>query len=181
MSNHLSLTNKQTNNHKDNPVSESWKPKPQAHIPLIQSKNIQLNFCKLSPMSAGAKITHNVALKNQNQQKFQALPIFNCRLDFKHPLTKSPISSPVNGSPSISSLDATYRGPAPARYGPGAWTGLTPFLFGGGSRKESNSLSGFLLGGSGARPVHGLGIVEGPNGTKGRSRSFTGFAFGVSV
>lgn len=103
-----------------------------------------------------------------------------------HRFTKSLISSLFNGSPNISSLDLglTYRrrgGPDPAKNGPGAWTGLTPFLCGGGSLNESNSLSFFLLGGNGARPVHGRGIVLGPNGTYGGSRSFIGFALGVSV
>lgn len=41
---------------------------------------------------------------------------------------------------------------------------LHPFFPGGGNRKESNSFSFFLLGGSGAHPVHGLDMVVGPKG-----------------
>lgn len=110
-----------------------------------------------------------------------SLPIFNCRLDLLTDSTNSLTSSAVNGSPSISSLVETYLGPVPGKYGPGFCTGFTPFLFGGGNWNESNSFNFFLLGGSGALPVHGRPIVVGPNGEKAASRSFSGFAFGASV
>lgn len=98
-----------------------------------------------------------------------------------HDLTKSRISSLVKGSPNNSSLVFTYLGPVPGKYGPGNCTGLTPFLCGGGSTNESNSFRFFLLGGSGARPVHGRGVVTGPNGTNGGSRILIGLVLGVSV
>lgn len=111
----------------------------------------------------------------------QSLPIFNCRVDFLELSISASISSFVSGSPRISSLDLTCFGPEPGRNGPGACTGFTPFLCGGGSLNESNSGSFFLLDGSGLLPVHGLAIVSGPNGDTSGSRSFTGLAFGVSV
>lgn len=135
-----------------------------------------MSYSKLSLMECLlCRIRETFTWNLKNKKVLPKIPIWSCLLVLKHPLINSPISSFVKGSPKISSLEAAwYLGPpVPARKGPGDWTGFTPF-FPRGGLNESNSGSFFLLGGSGAFPVHGLGVSFGPNGRNGGSLRATG-------
>lgn len=154
------------------------------HVMLLFFLIWQMSLLKKSDKTLLCRITgtfseisrRDLYLNFEKPKNSSKIPILSCLLVFKHPLIKSATSSFVKGSPNISSLVVEYLGPPdPARKGPGDWTGFTPFFPWGGSLNESNSGSFFLLGGSGARPVQGLGVSFGPNGRNGGSLSATGF------